>query len=165
MHTYDLINEAIIHAPTHQVWNHLIAELNGTTTWWTPHNTHQPGNPTPEHPGGTTHITIHPNGHTKPGPKIHTTATTTHTTPPHTLTTTHTGHFTGTTTYTLTPTHNNQHTKLTITFTTTPHGWPTLLPKHTIPNQHTKATHNALTNLNHQLTRATDTTAADRSTS
>ncbi|MFJ2193950.1 SRPBCC family protein [Kitasatospora sp. NPDC087861] len=154
MHTYDIINETIIHAPTEHVWHELIAELNGATTWWTPHNTFQPGTTSPEHIGGTTHITVHPKGNTKGGPKIRFTATTTHTTPHRHLATDYThGAFRGHATYTLTPLHHNTQTRLTMHFTATPHGWLTLLAKLTnIGTQHSTATQNAFTHLNTHLT-------------
>ncbi|MEV7776598.1 hypothetical protein [Kitasatospora sp. NPDC086791] len=152
MHAIHHTDHTILPHPTTTVWNAIINELNGKTTWWHPHNTHTPG-PTPPHtPNGTTHTTVHPAGIGKPGPKLRFTSTTTHITPHHTLTQTHTGHFHGTTTYTLTP-HNTTHTLLTITFTTTPHHWPKLLHKLTnLTTKHTTATQHALTNLHHHLT-------------
>ncbi|MFD8752383.1 hypothetical protein ACFV0O_15575 [Kitasatospora sp. NPDC059577] len=153
MHAIHHTDHTILPHPTETVWNAILNELNGKTTWWHPHNTHQPGPTGPHTTGGTTHTTIHPAGIGKPGPKLHFTSTTTHITPHHTLTQTHTGHFHGTTTYTLTPHHNNTHTLLTITFTTTPHHWPKLLHKLTnLTTKHTTATQHALTNLHHHLT-------------
>lgn len=151
MHTINHTATTILPAPAHVVWQHLFTELNGTSTWWHPHNTFRPGPTPPDHLGGATHITVHTNGVNKPGPKIHFTATTTHITPDTHYAASHTGHFHGHTTIHLTP-HDSTHTHLAYTFTATPHGWPHLLPISKIHANHAAATNTALTNLHRQLT-------------
>ncbi|MBD0672759.1 hypothetical protein [Streptomyces sp. CBMA156] len=152
MHAIHHTDQTLLNHPTQAVWDAIISELNGKTTWWHPHNTHQPG-PTPPHQsGGTTTTTIHTGGVGKPGPKLRFTSTTTQITPNAQLTQSHTGHFHGTTTYTLTPLHNNTQTRLTITFATTPHRLAKFLHRLTnLTAKHTTATQNALANLHRHL--------------
>ncbi|WP_051712223.1 SRPBCC family protein [Streptomyces sp. NRRL S-350] len=152
MHAIHHTDQTLLPHPPAAVWDAIIDELNGKTTWWHPHNTHQPGPTPPDQPNGTTLTTVHPNGIGKPGPKLRFTSTTTDITPHRTLTQTHTGHFQGTTTYTLTPHHDGSHTLLSITFASTPRHWPKLLHKLTnLTSKHTAATQNALANLHHHL--------------
>ncbi|MEU9080454.1 SRPBCC family protein [Kitasatospora sp. NPDC004745] len=156
MHAYDLVDEAVINAPAPQVWKALIAELNGAATWWTPHNTFEPGSTGPEHVGGTTLVTVHTKGVDKGGPKLRFTATTTRITPGEHYAADYTdGAFRGQATFTLTPTEDDTKTRLTMTFTASPHGWLKLLAKVAdIPAQHSSATHNAFKHLNTHLTTA-----------
>ncbi|MFJ8476820.1 hypothetical protein [Kitasatospora sp. NPDC094011] len=149
MHTINHTHETVYPHPTHTIWHHLINQLNNTGTWQHPKNTFQPGPTPPQEVTGTTLTTVHTNGPGKPGPKIHFTSTTTHTTPTsptsptddqYHYTATHSGHFTGTTTITLTPLDNNTRTRLSYTFTATPQGWTKLLPTAKIRANHTTAT-------------------------
>ncbi|MFI2613097.1 SRPBCC domain-containing protein [Kitasatospora sp. NPDC018619] len=145
-------DRTVLDHPVHEVWNAIVDELNGRTTWWHPHNTHQPGPTGPQHPGGTTTTTIHPAGVGKPGPKLRFTSTTTDVTPNALLTQKHTGSFHGTTTYQLTPRNDGAQTLLTITFATTPHGLAKVLHKLTnLTTKHTTATQHALSNLQRHL--------------
>ncbi|MFF3066829.1 SRPBCC domain-containing protein [Kitasatospora sp. NPDC057904] len=158
MHTIDVIDETILNHPTDRVWHALVAELNGAANWWTPHNTFQPGPTAPQHKGGTSRITVHPNGVGKPGPKLRFTATTTHVDAERQLTTTLSGHFTGDFSYTLTPVDDGARTRLTITFTSTPHGWPALLDKVAhLGFKHSQQTQRALTQLRAHLDTHLDT--------
>ncbi|MEU3573532.1 hypothetical protein AB0E96_34690 [Kitasatospora sp. NPDC036755] len=152
MHAIHHTDRTILDHPTHEVWDAIVDELNGRTTWWHPHNTHQPGATGPQQAGGTMTTTIHPAGVGKPGPKLRFASTTTQVTPDVELTQTHTGHFHGTTTYRLTPHNNNTQTLLTITFATTPHGLAKILHKLTnLTTKHTAATQDALGNLHRHL--------------
>ncbi|MFB7123398.1 SRPBCC family protein [Kitasatospora xanthocidica] len=152
MHAIHHTDRAILDHPTHAVWEAIVDELNGRTTWWHPHNTHQPGPTGPQQEGGTTTTTVHTGGVGKPGPKLRFTSTTTHATPDARLTQSHTGHFHGTTTYQLTPHNDGAQTLLTVTFATTPHGLAKFLHKLTnLTAKHTTATQRALSNLRHHL--------------
>ncbi|MFE4972447.1 SRPBCC family protein [Kitasatospora sp. NPDC056651] len=152
MHAIHHTDRAILNQPTHAVWDAIVSELNGKTTWWHPHNTHRPGSTGPQLQGGTMTTTIHPAGVGKPGPKLRFNSTTTHVTPDVELTQAHTGHFRGTTTYRLTPHNNDTQTLLTITFATTPNGLAKVLHKlANLTAKHTAATQHALSNLQKHL--------------
>ncbi|MFD5438174.1 SRPBCC family protein [Kitasatospora sp. NPDC127067] len=145
-------DRTILNHPAHAVWNAIVDELNGRTTWWHPHNTHRPGSTGPQQTGGTTTTTVHPAGVGKPGPKLRFTSTTTQVVPDAELTQSHTGHFQGTTTYRLTPHDNGAQTLLTITFATDPHGLAKFFHKLTnLTTKHTTATQHALSNLRRHL--------------
>ncbi|SDS32016.1 SRPBCC family protein [Actinoplanes derwentensis] len=138
---YDIINEAVIDAAPEQVWAALIAELHGARAFWVPANTFQAGAVPPERAGGETHVTVHPKGVDKGGPKLRFTSRTVAVEPGRRLAGEYVdGAFRGTSEFLLEQLPDGG-TLITMRFAARPAGWVRHLAKLAdIGAEHTKAT-------------------------
>lgn len=126
---YNLIDRAVISAPPAQVWNALVAELNGAGRWWAQKNSFTPTHLRPDMDGGLTEITVRPNGVGKPGPVLRFTAKTTQVIPQEFLRMDYvSGNFSGSGTFRLRAV-SEDHTALSMDFRANPEGWLKLLAR------------------------------------
>lgn len=126
---YNLIDQAVISAPPAQVWNALVAELNGAGCWWAQKNSFTPMHLRPDMGGGLTEITVRPNGVGKPGPVLRFTAKTTQVIPEELLHMDYvSGNFSGSGTFRLRAVPEGR-TVLSMDFRANPEGWLKLLAR------------------------------------
>lgn len=160
MHRYDIVNDAVIGASPERVWAALIAEFQGARQWWVPANTFRTTAGSPDRPGGTVEVTVHPKGVDKGGPKLKFIARTRISEPGRLLVADYVGGgFSGVSTYRLEPLADGR-TRLQMHFLAEPKGPVRILAKLAdIALEHTKATRAAFELLDAQL-RGSDGPAA-----
>jgi len=148
MNRFDIVNDAVIDSPPDRVWDALIAEFQGAGRWWTPANTFRATGGSPDRPGGTVEVTVHPKGADKGGPKLKFIARTRTVEPGRLLHADYVGGgFSGTSTYRLRPLEAGR-TALSMRFHAEPRGPVRLLARLAdVGQEHLKATRAAFQRL------------------
>ncbi|MDX3850039.1 SRPBCC family protein [Streptomyces sp. AK02-01A] len=153
MNGYDIIDEAVVDAPTDVVWNALVAEFRGAAAWWVPHNTFETVTGAPDVVGGEVAVTVHTKGVDNGGLKLRFTARTRSVEPGRRLSVEYVdGVFRGPSDFILEPLDDGRRTRVSMHFRGRPHGKLKLISKVAdIGAEHSKATLAAFAALDKRL--------------
>ncbi|MEU3186186.1 SRPBCC family protein [Streptomyces sp. NPDC006923] len=153
MNGYDIIDEAVVDAPTDVVWDALVAEFRGAAAWWVPHNTFETVSGAPDVVGGEVAVTVHTKGVDNGGLKLRFTARTRSVEPGRRLGVEYVdGVFRGLGDFVLEPLDDGRRTWISMHFRGRPHGKLKLISKVAdIGAEHSKATLAAFAALDKRL--------------